>query len=196
MRAYFLDLLNNLDKLAGLRQVEKILSSSPNPKAEINELIDVLVKVSEQFGYIPEQDQKNIISAAVITDAEFNSLNARIVYKWLALHKDKYFKEAAHIQESQKDWVPLTGEARMAKLKEWEAALQGFDEHQVKGKFISFADVREIERPSTVINKPASEEELKLSELRIEYGRECRDLSTGRLKPGMPSFEDWLKDKL
>ncbi|HEY3429795.1 MAG TPA: hypothetical protein VGK39_03895 [Cyclobacteriaceae bacterium] len=39
-------------------------------------------------------------------------------------------------------------------------------------------------------------EKLRMFELKQQYGGECRDLQTGRLKPGMPSFEDWLKDKL
>jgi len=195
MKAYFLDLLNNLDKLAGLRQVEKIMNSSPNPKAEINELIAVLVRVSEQFPYIPEQDQKNIISAAVITDAEFNSLNARIVYKWLNIHKDKFFKEVAHMeQEKEKDWVPLTGDARMAKLKEFEKILQGFDDHHLSDdKIVPYADVREIKKPVSVGYIPPTAEEVRMGELKIQYARECTDLKLGYIKPGSPTFESWLQ---
>lgn len=196
MKAYFLDLLNNLDKLAGLRQVDKIMATSPNPKAEINELIEVLVRVSEQFPYIPQKDQKNIISAAVVTDVDFTSLNARTVYKWLAIHKEKYFKEAAHVQQ-QKDenWVPLTGEARMARLKEWEQSLAGFDDKIVSGdKFVPFANVREIDSHGLHHVQPTAEDKLMI-ELKSEYGRECCDLYTGRIKPGMPDFDSWLKDK-
>lgn len=196
MKEYFLDLLNNLDKLAGLRQVEKIMASSPNAKAEINELLEVLVRVSEQFPYIPMQDQKNIISAAVVTDGDFTSLNARIVYKWLAIHKDKYFKEAAHIQQKDENWVPLTGEARMARLKEWEKSLEGFDDHQLKGKFVPFADVREIEMKEEK-RIPPSPEDLQMIQLKIEYGRLYSDNNTGRkIKPGSPTFDEWMKTKL
>lgn len=195
MRAYFLDLLNNLDKLAGLRQVEKIMNSSPNPKAEINELIAVLVRVSEQFPYIPMQDQKNIISAAVITDPEFNSLNARIVYKWLAIHKDKFFKEAAHIQQqAEENWVPLTGEARMARLKEWEKSLEGFEDHQLNGKFVPYADVREIEKNDNRYIPPSAEE-VESYRLHMEWVRENFDPRTGKPLPTWISEVEWLKLK-
>lgn len=195
MKEFFLNLLNSLDKLAGLRQVEKIMASSPNPKAEINELISVLIRVSEQFPYIPQKDQQNIISAAVVTDPEFNSLNARIVYKWLSAQRDKFFKESAHIPgEEDKDWVPVTGEARQEWLKKWERSLSGFDDREAIVKALPYAEVREIKK-SVGNHKQATQEDLELSKLKIEYGRECCDLSTGRLKPGMPSFEDWLKTK-
>lgn len=55
------------------------------------------------------------------------------------------------------------------------------DEGQVKPKAIDY---------------PFTPPELhQMAELKMQYGRECTDLYTGRLKPGMPSFEDWLKTK-
>lgn len=36
----------------------------------------------------------------------------------------------------------------------------------------------------------------KMLDMKAEYGRECTDIYTGKIKPGMPSFEDWIKDKL
>lgn len=121
MREFFLELLQNLDKFCGLKQYEKIMQLQTH-KHELNLLLDILCKVAEQFTFIPEKDKKRIISDAVITDQEFQGLNARIIYKWLNAKKDQFFTELAH-QQIEQSAEPLTGEARMARLKEWEAAL-------------------------------------------------------------------------
>lgn len=121
MREFFFDLLNNLDKLAGLKQLDKIYAAHGEDagaaKKEIKILLDVLCNVSAQFPYIPEVDQQKIITQAVITE-QFPSLNGNDLYKWLVRHKDKYFKESHHEATEQKG-EPLTGEARQEALKKW-----------------------------------------------------------------------------
>lgn len=32
-----------------------------------------------------------------------------------------------------------------------------------------------------------------MQEMKVKYGRECTDLLTGEIKPGSPSFDEWLK---
>ncbi len=133
MKQFFLDILNNLDKLAGLRQIEKIYSQHTDQnaaKAEINALLTVLDNVCQQFPYIPDDEKKRLINHAVITDSEFTSLNARIVYKWLSVHKDKYYKEAAHIEDIDPDWkpVPKDSPAYQEYLNQWLAALKPMEE--------------------------------------------------------------------
>ena len=110
MKEFFLNLLSNLDKLAGLRQIEKIYAQHTDindAKREISGLLDILVNICKQFHYIPEKEQQRIIQQAVVTDPEFTSLNARIVYKWLNTHRDKYYKEIAHVQENDPNWEPI-----------------------------------------------------------------------------------------
>jgi hypothetical protein len=125
MREFFFELLNNLDKLAGLKQLDKIYAAHGEDKEaakkEINVLLKVLCTVSAQFPYIPEADQQKIISQAVITE-EFPSLNGSDLYKWLVRHKDKYFVESQH-KPSEPAAEPVVGEARQKWLKEWEKSL-------------------------------------------------------------------------
>lgn len=130
MREFYLNLLNNLDKLAGLKQLDKIYASHGEnreaAKTEIRNLLEILCRVSSMFPYIPEDEQMKIINLAVLTE-EFPTLNGNTVYKWLARHKDKFFKEIHH-QETQPQAEPLTGEARAAKLDEWLKSLSSFDQ--------------------------------------------------------------------
>ena len=199
MKTFFLELLNNLHNLAGLRQIEKIFASHPKPenaKAEVNELMELLVKVSKQFPYIPEKDQQNIIAAAVISDPEFNSLNARIVFKWLAQHRDKYFKESQHIEEKpQENWVPLTGEARLKRLKEWEQALGKFEEHTTATDRVAKKRAAVYGDSEPVLHKSTPVEEVEKMQLHNQWIRESFDKLTGKPLPGALTEEEWLKHK-
>lgn len=141
MKEYFLELLQNLDKLCGLKQYEKLYQSE-NRNQEITTLLDILCRVTDMFAYIPDASKKKIISEAVITDLEFQGLNARIVYKWLNLKKDTYFQEIAHIP-SGNDSEPLTGDARDARLKEWQEALNRLTIEKTKP--VPYEKVRAIE---------------------------------------------------
>jgi hypothetical protein len=128
MKQFFLDLLNQLDKLTGIKQMDKLMNTE-DPEKEVDELLTILVKTCEVFKLIPETDQKSIISHCVVSDGEFIGLNAKIVYKWLNAQKDRYFKEAAHIpSEPTHNKPPLEGEARQKALNEWLKSLQGFEE--------------------------------------------------------------------
>jgi hypothetical protein len=196
MREFFLETLQNLDKTSGLKQYEKIMAG-PTPKLEINALLDVLCRVSDQFSVIPQDAQKRIISQCVVTDGEFIGLNAKIVYKWLAAHRDKYFKEVHHLPDKQdENWKPLEGEARQEKLKEWERSLAGFAD-----KVETKSHVRQLEE--TLPKKPtgsyvpsAPPEVIEMSKHRTEYARECTDLYTGKKLEGKPDFNTWLEQKL
>lgn len=121
MRDFFLNLLQNLDKLTGMKQYEKLLQSA-DYKGEINTLLDILCRVSDQFPYIPNDVKKQIVNDAVIADQEFIGLNAKIIFKWLNAKKD-FWMTQTHEPVISPD--ALTGEAREARLKEWQAAING-----------------------------------------------------------------------
>lgn len=144
MRDFFLNLLNNLDKLAGLKQLDKIYAihgdDERGRKAEINMLLDVLCRVSSQFPFIPNHEQEKIITQAVISK-DFPSLNANVVWHWLNEHKDKYFKESHHVPKEQVA-EPLTGEARKAKLDEWMKSLASTEQMIISNK-MSNAEIQE-----------------------------------------------------
>jgi hypothetical protein len=104
-----------------MKQYEKLLQSS-DYKGEINMLLDILCRVSNQFPFIPDEDKQRIISDAVIADSEFIGLNAKIIFKWLNLKKENYFREMAH-RENQPSEPPLEGEAMHKRLDEWLQAI-------------------------------------------------------------------------
>lgn len=124
MRPFFLQLLQDLYNLCGLRQWENInLQDEKEAKMQINALLDALCLTADRFPEIPEEVKKRIIKEAVISDIEFNSLNARIVYKWLSLNRNKYFEESHHKESKQAliNQQPIVvGEARDEWLNKWK----------------------------------------------------------------------------
>jgi hypothetical protein len=199
MRDFFLNLLNNLDKLAGLKQLDKIYAVHGNDilgaKKEIKILLDVLCNVSNQFPFIPEDDQQKIITQAVISE-EFHSLNGNTLYKWLARHKDKYYREAHH-EKKEETAEPLTGEARAAALKKWLDSLANTQQMIIAKKVDAEKEgkewVSEIERKAvSVIPDPDRNvytiEQLKARNERI---RAMQEKSFRERNPG--ASEDEVK---
>lgn len=200
MREYFLDLLNNLDTLAGLRQLEKIYAAAGDDRGaaitEINKLLTALENVSKLFPYIPEAEQQKIINLAVISE-EFPNLNANLVYRWLNRHRDKYFKESHHVKQEQ-EAPPVTGEAKQKWIDKWMQEVDKIGksapvvmERDAKMEWLRKRPVEMQEQGYT----PPTEEEVRSRELHIRYIRENYDPYTGKQKEGWISEEEWLKRK-
>lgn len=192
MREFFLKLLQNIDKMAGLKQFEK-MCAHPDYKTEINNLLDILCRVADQFPFIPDTDKQKIINDAVITDQEFIGLNARIVYKWLNTRKELYFTEMAH-KETEEGAEPLTGEAREARLREWLEAVNKM-EAQVTYRSDIYAKVREQWKPidGQVYKPTQTAEDLQAHALHLEYIKQNYDAYTKlKLENWMPE-EEWLR---
>ncbi len=194
MREYFEQLLNSLESLTGLKQLERI-SQKRDAGLELNNLLDVLCRVCSLFPYIPDDAKKNIISDSVITDQDFIGLNAKIIYKWLNLRKDIYFKEVAH-QESEQSAPPVTGEKREEWLKIWEQTLDKMSDSFVV-KPVSNA---EIMREKFVGNltestnyKSLSEEQVNKKMIHLEYLKANYDpLTKNCLETWLPE-DEWIK---
>jgi hypothetical protein len=198
MKEFYLNLLNNLDKLAGLKQLDKIRSIHGEDKAglknEINVLLDVLCRVSSQFPYISEVDQQKIITQAVISE-EFHSLNGNTVYKWLVRHKDKFFKESHHQEgEEEKKGPPLTGEARAEKLKEWLEALANPQQLMISRVKVDPATegkewVSEVERKA-VSTKPDPERHVYTAETLKERNDRIRGMQEKAFRDRNPGASE------
>lgn len=187
MRDYFLHLLQNLDKLTGIRQFEK-LCQLPDYKSEINQLLDILCRTCDQFKYIPENAKMKIIDNAIVTEAEFTGLNARVVYKWLNAHKDVYFKESAHMPVGE-EYQPLTGDARDRRLQEWLEALKNFDVVPTE-RSDPYKKVREEwKHKDGEKYTPISQEALHDKDKHFAYLQYCYDSKTA--KPN----ENWMPEE-
>jgi hypothetical protein len=189
MREFFYHLLQNLDKLAGLKQFEKLLQTQ-DAKQEINNLLDILCRVSDQFPYIPEEDKKRIIQDATIADQEFMGLNAKIIYKWLNAKRDLYIREA-------KDEVvihpeALTGEAMQKRLDEWKQSVAKL-ETTATTRVDIYQTVREQWKPKegTDLYKPTDPGLVFNHQRHLQYLKENYDPKTGKELPNWISEDEW-----
>lgn len=186
MRDYFLQLLQNIDKLAGLKQYEKICQMN-DFKKEINTLLDILCRVCSQFPFIPDDDKKRIIDDAVIADQEFIGLNAKIIYKWLSLKKEFYMKE---IGEPEISPEALTGEARQNRLKEWQKAVNGLE--MVQSSTDKFDHIKSIKPIDGEVYVPKKQNDYEYQR-HLYYIQDNYDAKTGKELPTWISETDYNK---
>jgi hypothetical protein len=90
MKEFFHQCLEDLEAKTGLRQLYW-LQQNPDSERQVNIVLDSMVIVSKEFSYIPEEDQQRIISTMMIKDQEYDGLNSRVIYKWLAGHREHYW---------------------------------------------------------------------------------------------------------
>jgi hypothetical protein len=190
MRDYFLSLLQNLDKLTGMKQYEK-LCQLRDYKTEINTLLDILCRVCEHFQFIPDEAKKQIINDAVISDPEFIGLNAKFIAKSLNARKEFYLTKKDDVVISPD---ALTGEAREARLKEWEEALNK-TEMMLTQRSDIYAKVREEWKPKDGIEYKSTltEQDILRRELHIQYVREnYHPVTREKLEHWMPE-DQWIE---
>lgn len=186
MKDYFLQLLQNLDKLTGMKQYEKLMQMSEY-KREINTLLDILCRVCEQFPFIPDEDKKRIINDAVISDGDFIGLNAKFIAKSLNLRKEFYM--------SLKDDVAihpdaLTGEAREKRLQEWLKAINGME--MMNTKEDPYAHIRAIQPRDGQAYEPQQQNEYE-RQRHFDYIQDNFDSITGKILPTGISEEEYNK---
>lgn len=192
MRQYFFKLLQNLDKLTGIRQYDK-LSQAEDAKKEINTLLTILCRTCEQFPYIPDEAKQRIIDTNIVADADFIGLNAKCIYKYLNTNKDRFFKELAHQEVIKPEDMPLEGEAFKAKTDWVIAELQKAAEPMAA----RINPYKDIVVPAPVQKglkyHPADPIVSRMQDLKVQYGREHTDKYTGKKLEGSPTFDEWLK---
>jgi hypothetical protein len=191
MKSYFINLLQQLDKLTGIRQWEK-LKEAVDPNEEIKLLVAILCRTCDLFPYIPDEAKQKIITACVVSDQEFIGLNAKIIYKWLNANKDQYFRETSHIP-TEKNEPPVEGEARAEWIKKFLIAINTVDEHvTVTNNFDQFEHVKEIKPTDGQAYHAAPPETIIIQDLKIDYGRLHTDKFTGKTLQGHPTFDEFV----
>lgn len=195
MREYFTRLLNNLESLTGMKQLERI-SQKHNAADELNNLLDILCRVSDLFPYIPDDAKKNIISDSVVTDQDFIGLNAKIIYKWLNLRKDIYFKEVAHQHRiTEEDYAPAVGEKREEWLKIWTQELDKMSDNFTVKPVTNAELMREkmLGEEATPTHYRQDEEKAKAKIVHIEYVKANYDTVTkNALETWLPE-DEWIR---
>lgn len=122
MRDFFKkEVLDRTYEIFGVRQTDEEKMSDD----DIKFLLDGLCQVSKNYAYIPEEDQKNIIRACMLSDKTYRNINLRLVAGWLELNGKKWFTEIAHKEsEVPANYKPLEGAERDAMLTMWQNALR------------------------------------------------------------------------
>lgn len=189
MRDFFKGELKTLKIKTGLNQYEK-LSELPDAQNQIKLLLDSLVIVCNEFPYIPESDKVRIIQENIIRDQDFQSLNSRVIWKWLNGKKDSYFKELAHIESVSEP--PLTGEARDKAIETWLAAVNKMD-NNFRVTNDRFKDVREVRNENHASYKPIDADEAMKKQIHLKWIKENFDARTGKPLPTWISEEEWNK---
>lgn len=199
MRQFFLDLLQQLDKLAGLKQWERLsLILDPElKKKEINDLLNILCDASNQFPLIPDEYKQSIIRQAVLTDERLIGLNAAFVYRHLNANRDRYLVKDSIVtsQDESKDMTPLTGDARQAKLKEWFDSLGPMVERADHVKNHIHEWEKTLPSKEGQAYQSSGHEKVMSSLLHIEYIKANYD-KDGKPLPTWQPEDKWITDKL
>lgn len=121
MREFFKkEVLDRTYEIFGVRQTDEEKMSDD----DIKFLLDGLCQVSKNYSYIPEEDQKNIIRACMLSDKTYRNINLRLVAGWLELNGKKWFTEIAHREtKPDENYKPLEGEEREKMLALWQKSL-------------------------------------------------------------------------
>lgn len=190
MRDYFLKLLQTLDKLTGMKQYEKMLQM-PDFKNEINTLLDILCRVTDQYSYIPDESKKQIINEAVISDPEFIGLNAKFIAKSLNIRKEFYLGKPDDVVISPD---ALTGEAREQWLKKWAESLSRLEMHVTTRSDI-YQKIREHWRPKegTEEYKAIDPDLVYKHQRHADYVKSNYDARSGKPLPEWMPEDKWLE---
>jgi len=209
MKEFFENCLRDLEALTGKRQVyywqtETDTDSTGKAKGmrKFEVCVQGMVIQSGNFSYIPEADQKRIITQMMVKDQDYEALNSSVIYKWLSMYKDKYFMVAnAPEPDPIRKLTPEESE-RVDKLaKEYLAQLAGTFHPSFKGiekdmEAIEQEDKARIEKPQSTSKKSGyvqpSAEYVAMSEAKRLWALENTDLLTGKRLPDSLSFEEWI----
>jgi hypothetical protein len=188
----------DLYAITGIEQVRWMQNDLKDGKRNFDLCIDAMVRVSAQFPYIKDEDQKAIITRMMMEDKKYESLNARTIYAWLEMNKGSYFAEAnapeeipfVELSDEEKANIDKIADEYKAKLIGQKLDAKGIEEDM---KRIQEEDKIRIEgqkggHPSTPIEKVAA---MKLHD---QYIRENYDMD-GKKRECWTEESEWLELK-
>lgn len=124
MREFFKQCMEDLESISGSRQKYYLDSDLEDGERKKKVLLDGMVEASRKFDYIPEKDQQTIIRRMMIEDQNYESLNSRVIWKWLEMHKGKYSTQPRLSEEEIIPPPPLSEEMQK-QIREYLANLAG-----------------------------------------------------------------------
>ena len=127
MREFFLECLKDLKDIYGCNQIHWLMQECANQEEfnkKKNLIVDSLVTVSKRFDYIPEEVQQKYIRKMLIEDQNYDSLNTRVVWKWLDMHKVNHMTHSQFDEERISKHEPATDEQVAKYVKEFQENLE------------------------------------------------------------------------
>lgn len=171
--------------------VEDLLYKFPNETLEDFVLVFRKARLGE---FINEDGSKTIyrLDSAVI----FDWMNKYLEIKYEAIERDLMKQKDTHNfnpRRTDSDWIKL-----------WQESLEVGHAPKTNKQSIAFLNhlktmtEKEIkeqgqEKPKHLDYPSTPKEYSDMIDLKAQYGRECCDLYTGKVKPGMPTFEEWIE---
>jgi hypothetical protein len=125
-----------------------------------------------------------------VTDERIWRLTPDVIRSWMLVYLDRAALEREKAIHNERFKEEPEGEVD-PRLEEW---LKELEKKETAVRPITEEEIKKEggERPAAPKYIPPGKEYYVLKQLQIRYGRECTDLHTGRVKPGMPSFDEWL----
>jgi hypothetical protein len=203
MKQFFEQCLRDLEALTGKRQVyywqtETDTDSSGKAKGarKFEVCVQGMVIQSQNFPYIPEEDQKRIITEMIVKDQDYEALNSSVIYKWLAMYKDKYFMAANAPEPNPMHQHTPEELERIDKLaQEYLAQLAGAFQPSFKGIEKDMEAIKRQDRQRVEMKGSGylpSSEKVMMSELRRVWMLENFDPMTGKKNDNFLSFDEWI----
>lgn len=191
MREYFLGVLQNLDKLTGMKQYEKLLQTQ-DYKTEIKTLLDILCRVCDYYPFIPDENKQSIINDAILSDPEFIGLNAKFISKSLN-SRAEHFRQASDTVTISSD--ALTGEERDKRLAEWMNAVNQAEAVMTQPAKSDYSFIQGYKPTDGREYKSKTSIEDLLNHARhVEYIKQNYDVRTGKPLPTWISEDEFNKN--
>lgn len=192
MKQFLTKMLSELEARTGIRQLY-FLQQKPDAGNQVNILLDSMVRVCQEYNYIPELNQKAIIQKEMERDQNYDGLSARILRRWFDLHKDLYWNKPVSEVQDVGEITPETQKMInefIAKLSQGPKAVPSVSGYEVQ---------RAKERPKieavSIGHGYSTEEDHRLLKARVEYGRLYHHPHTGAKLDNWISFDDYLKTR-
>lgn len=100
MREFIKECLENLESLTGLRQLF-FLEQREDGAKQIQIVINGIMDALSDYKFIPEEAQQRIIRQMMVKDQNYESLNSRVVTKWLEANKGRWYFSTPKISEEE-----------------------------------------------------------------------------------------------
>ena len=203
MKEFFENCLRDLEALTGKRQVyywqtETDTDSTGKAKGmrKFEVCVQGMVIQSGNFAYIPEADQKRIITEMMVKDQDYEALNSSVIYKWLSMYKDKYFMAAnAPEAEPMRELTPEES-ARIDELaNQFKAQLLGNFQPEFKGIEKDMEAIKREDKARVEMKGSGyipSSEKVVMNELRRRWMLDNFDAMTGKKLDTYLSYEEWI----